>query len=430
MSFPIPVQLSVAENNVPVNVTLSEQEGVPLGVSTPIEHTMTQAEWQALMNDKADIIISSATGEIASFPDGANNLPVVSLAAGVNPAQDLHGYSNPWPAGGGKNKFDPSVYSAYLQSSGKYRAKASQINSIRIPIPSALLNTACTFSFYADMTNVGELTNVFAQAVVGGENKNGNLVKNGSIGRSTVTFTPTSESDYIHITFGSKGNNEFTFYDIQLEASGSVTDFAPYSNICPISGSTGLSVYVSPTQDIADATTYAEDWTSQAGTVYGGTLDIVTGVLTVDREMVDMGTMAWNKAGSGYYSTSINKVVKKGSATYGYDNAISSQYKSVNILSLAGLPNFGLSVDTGGNVQLKDSRYATAAELKSGLDGVQLCYELATPITYQLTAQEVKTLLGQNYVWSNNGGVIAITYRADTKLYIDNKIAQAIAAAL
>ena len=29
----------------------------------------------------------------------------------LSPVQDLHGYANPWPAGGGKNKFDKSIVS-------------------------------------------------------------------------------------------------------------------------------------------------------------------------------------------------------------------------------------------------------------------------------------------------------------------------------
>ena len=54
---------------------------------------------------------------------------------------------------------------------------------------------------------------------------------------------------------------------------------------------------------------------------------------------------------------------------------------------------------------------------------------LANPVTYQLTPQEVTTLLKYNRVWTDVGPV-SVEYPADTKLYIDNKITQAIAAAL
>ena len=49
-------------------------------------------------------IIDTASGAIASFPDGSG-LPMRSLVAQINPVQDLHGYDAPWPAGGGSNLF-------------------------------------------------------------------------------------------------------------------------------------------------------------------------------------------------------------------------------------------------------------------------------------------------------------------------------------
>lgn len=54
--------------------------------------------------------------------------------------------------------------------------------------------------------------------------------------------------------------------------------------------------------------------------------------------------------------------------------------------------------------------------------GAQVVYKLATPTTVQLTPQEVTTLLGYNNISADTGSV-EVTYRADTKLYIDKKIA-------
>ena len=56
--------------------------------------------------------------------------------------------------------------------------------------------------------------------------------------------------------------------------------------------------------------------------------------------------------------------------------------------------------------------------------GAQVVYELATPQTYQLTPTEVTTLLGDNTIWADTGDTTA-EYRADTKLYISKKIAEA-----
>ena len=55
------------------------------------------------------------------------------------------------------------------------------------------------------------------------------------------------------------------------------------------------------------------------------------------------------------------------------------------------------------------------------MNGNQLCYELATPQTYQLDPQTIDLLLGQNNVWTDCGSV-EVTYKADVGLYIDKKL--------
>lgn len=187
-------------------------------------------------------------------------------------------------------------------------------------------------------------------------------------------------------------------------------DPAP-DNARPISGLTGLSVYVSPTSDVADATTYSVDWTTEAGTVYGGTLDVVTGVLTVDRAMVDLGTLNWTYVSSDtvFYTSIANK--KDGLASL-----MCSRYRTVGNSGYT-VPDY--AIGTSGNsallkrVFVSDPNYNTAADFKTAMSGVQLCYELATPITYQLTPQEVQMLLGENYLWSSSGDSLSVTYVAE-----------------
>ena len=53
---------------------------------------------------------------------------------------------------------------------------------------------------------------------------------------------------------------------------------------------------------------------------------------------------------------------------------------------------------------------------------------LKTPIVYNLTAQQVvTTLYGLNNIFADTGDITALEYRSDTKLYIDQKIAAALA---
>ena len=393
------------------------------GLSAQI--TQNTADIADLVQTKAGALIDTASGSIASFVPDATIPTVKGLTVNVEPVQDLHGYDAPWPAGGGKNKL-PTInqtqtiagvtWTLNTDGSVKLSGTASSNSVYDFGRDILILPAGDYTTFEQSRTGIG----ITVFKIVSGA---ASVLKTGG-GEFSLT---ENTSVFVRYVVGSGTTIDTTIYP-QIESGSTATSYAPYSNICPISGWTGLSVYVGATQDPDDATVYNVDWSTQAGTVYGGTIDATNGVLTVDRAMVDMGTMAWDNASGGYYSTSINRVVKKGSPSKGYDNAISSQYKSVSIASIAGLPDFGLSVDSGGNVQLKDSRYATAAELKSGLDGVQLCYELATPITIPLTPLEISVLTGQtNNIWADAGDV-SVDYAADLKTYINNKIAAAVAA--
>ena len=58
------------------------------------------------------------------------------------------------------------------------------------------------------------------------------------------------------------------------------------------------------------------------------------------------------------------------------------------------------------------------------VNGGDIVYEINAPVTYQLTNQQVIQLLkGSNNIWADTGNV-ALEYPADTKLYIDGKVAE------
>lgn len=200
--------------------------------------------------------------------------------------------------------------------------------------------------------------------------------------------------------------------DIEPVQSGS-GDPSP-SNVRPISGWSEVNVYVSPTQSAQDATVHT---VSLGQTVYGGTLDVVTGVLTVDRAIVDLGTLTWAKrnTSSGRYRFTANTDIYQPSSSAQLPNILCSAYPTIS-------PNdtwtgvFGVSCNTGSaQILVSDENYETATAFKTAMNGVQLVYELATATTVQLTPTEVKTLLGSNNVWADSGD-IAVGYKADVYL--------------
>ena len=171
-------------------------------------------------------------------------------------------------------------------------------------------------------------------------------------------------------------------------------------------------------------------WEDEAGTVYGGTLDATTGVLTVDRAMLDMGAqeLVWSKTTNfdsshwRFYTDSIKTVLAVPESNSIKTSADCSQY-SADAANDAYLnsPNGVFTVDTSGNVSVYDERYNDVSDFKTAMSGVQFVYPLATPQVYQLSATEVELLVGYNALWCDTGDV-SVEYKADTTAFVSNAV--------
>ena len=136
------------------------------------------------------------------------------------------------------------------------------------------------------------------------------------------------------------------------------------------------------------------------GTRYGGTVDVLTGVLTVDRAEVDLGTLTWSKytvAQGTLFRASISDSVSVSSTVAA--NAICSAYPVVAQTSRAEKT---LSANLK-NYDIINSDYSTAADFKTAMSGVQLVYELAEPFTVQLTPARLRAICGQNNIFATTG---------------------------
>lgn len=202
--------------------------------------------------------------------------------------------------------------------------------------------------------------------------------------------------------------------EIKAVQSGS-GDPSP-TNIRPISGFTEANIVVSPTTDAEDGTTYSVSWQSQAGTVYGGNIDLVSGVLTVDKAEVDLGTLTWVYVSRDtyFYTQGLVTAVKVNG------QAICSAYRTDSKDFSPVTNNKAVFVNkSNANVVLIDTDYTDANTLKASLSGVQFVYELATPLTYQLTPIQVNSLLGINNVWNDTNGETEVKYIRDLDVTIN-----------
>ena len=202
-----------------------------------------------------------------------------------------------------------------------------------------------------------------------------------------------------------------------LQASGTPSP----SNPLPISGFTGLTL--TNKDNISNPThtdTYSVNWQSEAGTVYGGTLDVVSGVLTVTHARGDMGQMSWTKA-SNYNVMYANL----GGVNTEYNAYCEIYLYSGTVTSAGGAYNKGnntlsiLTNDSRHLIYVRDDNYTDATTFTNSVNGHYLVYELATPVTYQLTPQEVTTLLATNNFFHDANGDTQVTYRADIDILIN-----------
>ena len=254
----------------------------------------------------------------------------------------------------------------------------------------------------------------------------------------TFTFTEeTTSSIFIQIP-PNAGAVDFTV-KMQIELGSTATPWTPYSNIRPISGHTEVDLDVKDGDNVTQHT-----YQVQIGsTVYGGYVDLVSGVMTVTHGYVDLGTLTW---GTPYGTNDPNKyrmrsndivgIVKNQIATGIPANILCSEFKSISA-DATYTRNEGISIGPTGIIIVYDSRYDTsssASAFQSAMSGVQLCYELATPEPLQLTPQQIETLVGQNNLSTPLSGQSiepnGVEYKelftfADVKEYVDKKIPDA-----
>lgn len=150
------------------------------------------------------------------------------------------------------------------------------------------------------------------------------------------------------------------------------------------------------------------------GTRYGALVDYTRGGMTLTKGIKTIGELEWGITNDYFYTLDITN--KKAGNT----NLISSAYKTTTSDTVSGMVNGEIKGNASNyNVYLKDFSCADATALVANRGTEQIVYELATPQTIQLTAEEVELLLGYNTLWADTGD-LSLTYDASGVLRIAN----------
>lgn len=141
-----------------------------------------------------------------------------------------------------------------------------------------------------------------------------------------------------------------------------------------------------------------------AFTVYGGTLNVTTGELTVTKVKTYLNDLSWtlNSTTSNAFNGSFLTQTNANETDILCDTYEPSTSTAVGNLTA------GIAVGANGRTcYIKDKRASTVAEIKAILaeENPSIVYPLATPQTYNLTPQQVQLLLGVNNLWAESGEI-------------------------
>ena len=493
---------------------------------------------------------STFTGSIARFLSPSSK-PVKSIVCNIEPIQDLHGYDNPWPAGGGKNllplkdgtytlggtsvtvtvnnsviSFSGTAASGggrtvkltddFTLKAGTYFTKTNSNGDAVIYINNAGTNAAIntgdnrsftlaedtlvyagvnviTGSDYAGKTatpmlNVGNTAEAFApysnKCPIGGwsavgieqTGKNmfnptpardspGTLTFTVEAGKLTVNGTSTSTSytgggitkdncryslkagTYTLSMPASATNTPGSYLNVEMfDADGNRTQKAIYGHTkvpktftinsdvvfdwwCAIPAGTYTNAVFEIQLELSSTTTAYSPYVGTTypiplgTTVYGGTLDVLTGKLTVTMAYDQMTYAYLSGLSSTYISYEVTArygpcvwvrnwhyqdiAPRKDGGVDGLCNAFPVHIHDSGIMA----SQYRIYFEVGNNISNVSDFLDVVQALETSGSGLFLCYEIATPQTIQLTPQQVELLQGENNIWSD--GEMALVYLAD-----------------
>ena len=274
----------------------------------------------------------TASGDPASFADGAA-AGLVKCETEIEPVQNLHGYAKPWPGGAGKNLLPTELdVIKSINTGGTWSGNDYTINGVTYSVKTddggniTGIEANGQASANADLSIVSSYNPTsdvyFNGCPAGGSASTYQFYisgRRGDYGSGSYLNAGESGRPYLRIFANYNAQNVVFLPMIRLQTESDAT-FAPYSNICPISGHDNVNItamgknlvnelyngaigadggYSTTTRRVTNATSATSSKIKvEAGkyTISGDGLAYAT-VLTKDDEgnIVDNFAAAWNE---------------------------------------------------------------------------------------------------------------------------------------
>lgn len=358
--------------------------------------------FRAVVNAIAPVL-KTVTGAIIHITDALAK-PVQALSVKLEPIQAGSGDPSPdnvrpisgWDAvkvtRTGKNLFDPSVFltaTGWTETDGVYSGNSSNIQysliGYLLALPNFTQQITLSFRGYVDYedSRAGYFRIYYADGTSSFLEVKDKLWKD-------YTLTSTAGKVVVGIGFTMSNSRDISLTDFQVEIGSSATAYSPYVG-----------------------TTYP---IPLGQTVYGGQLDVVTGVLTVDRAIITPNVTSVS-APNTYGIVNCSFVVSPYSVPNGDPRLLLAISNVLGVQStlFANTEKQGFLIANRATAYLRllsaDVTDVASANAWVSDNNCRIVYYLETPTTIQLTPTQVELLQGENNIWSD--GTMTLVYLAD-----------------
>lgn len=372
----------------------------------------------------ANAIVESAEGSVASFADGAEEVPMASVVADIELIQSGTGEPSPdnvrpisgWDAVSVTRSGKNILPYPYVQESGTALGVTITVNDDG----SVSMSGTPTGNFYRT------LQGGFYVAAV----ELPSWLKRGQTYTISSGIDSPNGNKNVQIIFYDVNGNQLGLYrDADFTVPDGAVYYGVFVRILQAGGAIDetfhpmirLASETDATWESYNAQTYT---TTLDETRYGGTLDLVSGVLTVDKACETITSQATidtvGSSGHGWYVSRASHTIPPLITDVSYADGVTCD-RLISEVGASSVAKDIVFVNQIGQVRINtETVYSTKEDLLAALGDIQVCYPIE-PTTVQLTPTEITSLFGDNVLWADSGDV-SVTYRADLKTYIDNRI--------
>lgn len=405
------------------NVTGGEQvTDTTLTLSgVPADAKVTGDEIAGLKEDLTDAmgayVTAEESGNIITTKSGAGNVPVSNFSAVCDCLQD-----DGTPSLTSVKYILPHYYIDVVMAKKNLFGGIAFANAVKKANPSATIDVENGTVRMQALSNRIYVSGLFKP------NTRYSIIfygKNTSQSTSTNVYVAYTDGTREQLAFSSSSEEAFArYYTLDGKTVQCIKSIAAnadaifyYDRFGVFEGDVAISDFVP-----FDGSAYAINLPPDVLSLYGATIE-KTGdneyKITRTHSVVNLGSLTWvYDSVNGIFRTTLNTAKYQGKCKC-------ECFEYVKIQDLPELQDGQIASTNSQELnffRVKADNYSTVESFVSAVNGKLLVYELYEPVVYTVSGDEIKTILGENNIYTNVGSITSIGVRNDTVLYIDSKM--------